>query len=492
MRQRGVLGSKVEDDLSAKKRNEAMAKKFFLLDTNVLLHNPKSIFSFEGVTIGIPALVLEQLDQFKKEGTDRGRNAREVIRYLDALRTRGSLREGVPLDNGGSLQIVFLPADAPLLPFRMPVEDNEILLTAVALQKQGWHVEFISKDINARVKADALGIPTQDYQKQYVTQQELYKGWRSIQVPAVQLKREIPSDLEELLKEDANIEINEFILVESQHNPHNYRLFRYTGGKNFMPVTEPTLRWPLHARNSQQLMALNLLLDDSIQMVSLLGPAGTGKTFLAILAGLHSVLSEDTYSKLLIARPVVPLGRDVGYLPGTLQEKLHTWMLPVYDNMEFIMHTARLGQHIEGLKQETERREERQHGKHKKIRGYEKWKTGDKEALRPLDELIRDGKVSLEAITYMRGRSIPYQYILIDEVQNLTPHEVKTIVSRVGEGSKLILAGDPQQIDSPYLDFSSNGLVVTTEKFKGQAVFGSVYLEVSERSWLSQLASDLL
>jgi PhoH-like ATPase len=208
-----------------------------------------------------------------------------------------------------------------------------------------------------------------------------------------------------------------------------------------------------------------------------------------LLAGLHEVLVNHNFEKLLIARPVVPLGKDVGYLPGTLQEKLYSWMLPVYDNMELIVHNA-------GMKGQAGHDDDhwskdyyrgRKKG-HRNGKGHDRNRIG----LQPLDDLVEQGKISLEAITYMRGRSIPYQYILIDEVQNLTPHEVKTLVSRVGEGSKIILAGDPYQIDAPYLDFSSNGLVNINEKFKGQRLFGSVYLEKSERSELSKLVTELL
>jgi PhoH-like ATPase len=222
-----------------------------------------------------------------------------------------------------------------------------------------------------------------------------------------------------------------------------------------------------------------------VEFVTLFGPAGTGKTFLALLAGLHKVLTEDSYEKMLISRPVVPLGRDIGYLPGDVKEKLHSWMLPIYDNMEFIVHSS-----MGSRQQEQQQEEEEFHGGKKKHR-RERQKQA-KSGIMPLDELVYRGKISMEAITYMRGRSIPYQYILIDEAQNLTPHEVKTIVSRVGQGSKIILAGDPYQIDSPYLDFSSNGLVTSSEKFKGQSLFGSVYLQTSERSQLSQLANNLL
>jgi PhoH-like ATPase len=463
-----------------------MAEKMFILDTNVLVHDPNALFNFKEALVGIPSIVLEELDQFKGEMSERGRNSREAARLLDNLREKGSLRDGVMLDNGGTLKILFLPVDKiPKIPFVLDVNDNKILLTAFFMKQEGFDVRFISKDINARVKADALGIHAEDYLKEAISIEEFYKGWINVDVPAVELKRDFPSILDKLVDEK-KLAVNEFVLVSSQHNPWNYRVFRYLGGRHFRIVHEPLLKWPLKARNPQQLMALDLLLDNSIQFVTLFGPAGTGKTFLALLAGLHKVLVEDEYEKILVSRPVVPLGKDIGYLPGTVEEKLHSWMLPIYDNMEFIMHSSQVGQHFEELDGD---RYERRKGK--------KQKNQDRNrphglSLRPMDDLVKHGKLSLEAITYMRGRSIPYQYILIDEVQNLTPHEVKTLVSRVGEGSKIILAGDPYQIDSPYLDFISNGLIVTSERFRGQRVFGTVYLQTSERSELSKLVTELL
>lgn len=464
-----------------------MAEKIFILDTNVLVHDPSSINNFKGALIGIPSIVLEELDKFKGELSERGRNAREATRQLDRLRERGSLQEGVALDNGGHLRVLFLPLEKmPKFPFYLEVNDNKILLTAFFMKQEGYDVRFISKDINARVKADAIGVSSEDYVKEQISKDEFYKGWMTIEVPAIELKRDFPSVLDKLVDEKV-LAINEFVLVVSQHNPYNYRLFRYLGGRHFRIVHEPLLKWPLKARNPQQLMALDLLLDNSIQFVTLFGPAGTGKTFLALLAGLHKVLVEDEYEKILVSRPVVPLGRDIGYLPGTVEEKLHSWMLPIYDNMEFIMHSSQMGQHFEDL--DGDRGDRR--GKNKKGAKHEK-NRGGHGSLRSMEELVKSGKLSLEAITYMRGRSIPYQYILIDEVQNLTPHEVKTLVSRVGEGSKIILAGDPYQIDSPYLDFISNGLVVVSDRFRGQRVFGTVYLQTSERSELSKLVSELL
>jgi len=461
-------------------------KKIFVLDTNVLIHDPKSLFSFTGAHVGIPAVVLEELDQFKGEGTERGRNTREVIRNLDQLRAEGSLRDGVPIDDGGILQILFY--DDTILkktPLVMSVGDNEILLTALSMQQQGYDVTFISKDLNARVKADALGLKTEDYTKEHITEEEFYQGWVKISVPAVELKREFPTQLTQLAKDNAIMQ-NEFVLAESNNNPHNNRIFRYLGNEKFRPVSNPVFNWPIQARNPQQVMALELLLDTSIQFVCLFGPAGTGKTFLALLAGLHLLFVNKNYDRMIISRPVVPLGRDIGFLPGTVEEKLHSWMMPIYDNMQYIMHTINKSQSL----QQNNEGEENNNRQQKPKKGPHKHKR--QHGGITFTDLIHQGKIAMEAITYMRGRTIPYQLILIDEAQNLTPHEIKTLVTRVGEGSKIILTGDPYQIDSPYLDFSSNGLVVASERFKGQPLFGSVFLPTSERSELSRLAGELL
>lgn len=463
-------------------------QKIFILDTNVLLHDPESIFSFENSLVGIPILALEELDKFKDETSQRGYSCREVIRHLDVLRKQGSLRDGIDLENGGKLKVLFLPLLKDcVLPFDMDLIDNKVLFTAYCLKEKGYDVRFISKDINARVKADVLGIIADDFIRDTVSKEHLYRGWINIQVPSVQLKKDVPEELYDLVNEQ-KIVSNQFILLESKHNPFNNKLYRYLGDGQFKHVLNPELRWPLEPRNVQQLMVLDLLLDNNVQLVTLVGPAGTGKTFLALLAGLHKVLIENEYEKILVSRPVIPLGPDIGYLPGDIQEKLFSWMQPVYDNMDFITHSVNIpGQMGIYRSEENEGYDQRGYTKNKK-----KKKFVSRKLMPTLDELIKEGKISLEAITYMRGRSIPYQFILIDEVQNLTPHEVKTLITRVGEGSKIILAGDPYQIDSPYLDFSSNGLVVATAKFKGQQIFGTVYLEISERSELSRLANELL
>lgn len=459
-------------------------KKIFILDTNVLIHDPKALFSFDGAHVGIPAVVLEELDQFKGEGTERGRNARETIRKLDELRQQGSLRDGVKLENEGLLQILFYDeTKIKKTPIIMSAGDNEILLTALSVQQDGYDVTFISKDLNARVKADAIGIKTEDYIKEHISEEKFYQGWMQISVPAVELKREFPTQLAQLAK-DKLITYNEFVLVESNNNPQNFRVFRYLGNEKFKSISNPSLNWPIQPRNSQQLMALELLLDPNIQFVCLFGPAGTGKTFLALLAGLHLLFVNKNYDRMIISRPVVPLGRDIGFLPGTVEEKLHSWMMPIYDNMQYIMHT--INKSYKFNNQDNEQEDSKKKSK-KSPHKHKKQHNGI-----TFNDLIHQGKIAMEAITYMRGRTIPYQLILIDEAQNLTPHEIKTLVTRVGEGSKIILTGDPYQIDSPYLDFSSNGLVVASERFKGQQIFGSVYLKTTERSELSRLAGELL
>lgn len=472
--------------------------RYFVLDTNVLLHDSNSLFAFKGVMVAIPFVVLEELDEFKRDTGERGRNARAVIRHLDELRSRGPLGEGVPLNHHTSsiVRVLVTPPDIDGKFVCADSADNQIIRTAQWLAAQGNTVTFITKDINARVKANSLGIDAEDYTKGEVIQDAFYKGWIRIPMPAKQLKEIGASKLAAML-EEYKIYPNEFIVLESEQNPENYRLFRFRGGNIFTEVVQPQLSWGFGAKNIQQLMALDLLMDDQISFVSLVGSAGTGKTFLTLLVGLEKVARDHLYRKFLISRPLVALGADVGYLPGDLQEKLHNWMMPIHDNLEFIfsgqrpddvlakkdMHRGR-----DGGRDGRDHRDSRDHHRDRRVRHEEAMRSSFSE----VDRLQHRGIISIEAITYMRGRSIPYQFIFIDEAQNLTPHEVKTIVSRVGIGSKIIIAGDPYQIDSPYLDFATNGLTVTTEKFKAESIFGTVFLEISERSELSRLAAEIL
>lgn len=478
-----------------------LEKKIYVLDTNVLVEDPEAIFRFKDAILGIPVTVLEELDKIKVENSSRGTNARLITRHLDQLRSKGNLVDGVELDNGSFIQVLFETECRQKSVFGVNVADNKILLNAAYLKEQGRHVVFVTKDINARVKADVLGIEAQDYLQGLVLVDNYYKGWQEHSISSNDLRQAEPTILKDLVAAE-KLSINEFIVLSSLNNPHNQRVFRYLGQNKFKNVESALVNWPISARNVHQIMALDLLFDQDIKMISLTGPAGTGKTFLAVLAGLHQVLETEDYLKMMIARSVVPLGHDIGFLPGDVQEKLHGWMQPIYDNVDLITHmiadrrkNESSYHHEKGYDRNWN--EEDHHFNKKRFvkgrnggKGY--YKDVPEKEFRSLDELVQKRKMSLEAITYMRGRSIPNQFILIDEVQNLTAHEVKTLLSRVGEGSKIILAGDPYQIDVPYLDFSTNGLVIATDRFRGQSLFGTVFMPKSERSELSRLVQELL
>lgn len=482
-------------------------KKFYVLDTNVLVEDPEAIFRFKDAILGIPVTVLEELDHIKVENSSRGSHARLITRHLDQLRAKGSFADGIELDNGSIIKVLFESSKTHRADLGFTVADNKILLNVMYLKEHGHNVVFVTKDINARVKADALGIEAQDYLQGLVLADNYYKGWQEHTVSSNELRQQQPSILQDLAASNL-IETNEFIVLASTGNQFNQKIFRYLGAGMYKHVDSPLVNWPIAARNVHQIMALDLLFDNDIKMISLTGPAGTGKTFLAILAGLHQVLETQDYLKMMIARSVVPLGHDIGFLPGDIQEKLHGWMQPIYDNVDLITHMIAdrkknepayyQQQGYERNWNEEDSYKARNHGRrhsrggrggHHKGSYYKD--TADRE-FRSLDDLIQKRKMSLEAITYMRGRSIPNQFILIDEVQNLTTHEVKTLLSRVGDGSKIILAGDPYQIDVPYLDFSTNGLVVATDRFRGQSLFGTVFMPKSERSELSRLVQELL
>lgn len=488
-------------------------KKFYILDTNVLIEDPESIFHFKDTFVGIPITVLEELDRIKTENTGRGANARLITRHLDQISSKGSLALGVDLEGTGSrIQILFAESKTHTADLMHSIADNKILMNVLHVKEQGRDVVFVTKDINARVKANALGIAAQDYTFSSVHVDNYYKGWQEHSVASSELRQEFPAILQDLVASDL-IEMNEFVVLASSNNPHNQRLYRYKGAGKFKTVESPLVNWPITFRNVHQLMALDLLFDKDIHMVSLTGPAGTGKTFLAVLAGLYQVLQTEEYTKMMIARSVVPLGHDIGFLPGDMQEKLHGWMQPIYDNVDLITHMIadhRRNEPVYNQQQGYDRnwreddstrfhknqhhrkyQKNRNHGSNYRFDAQHHQGFGEKE-FRTLDDLVRKRKISLEAITYMRGRSIPNQFILIDEVQNLTTHEVKTLLSRVGQGSKIILAGDPYQIDVPYLDFSTNGLTVATDRFKGQSLFGTVFMPKSERSELSRLVQELL
>jgi PhoH-like ATPase len=439
--------------------------KYFVLDTNVLLHNPNSLFSFADNAVIIPFDVLEELDKFKKDSTDVGRAARTAIRHIDTLREKGHLSEGVKWNgHGGTIRVAMNTAEKSIPGLSFDKTDNRIIGVAYHLKQAGRQAIFISKDINARIKSDALGITTEDFENQKVDYETLYSGYRELTVPSSVIDRlyadkRISTSDPLLAKLDPKLHPNEYVLLKAEGEESQTGLARYVPALNAVLPLSRTKKpiFGLTARNLQQIMALDLLLDDEVQMVTLMGTAGTGKTLLALAAGMHKCFQEQRYERLLVARPIMPMGKDIGYLPGTKDEKLSAWMKPIFDNLEFLLTDRRVHSG------ETANVEA-------KLKGY-----------------VDSGKLVLEALTYIRGRSIPHQFMVVDEAQNLTPHEIKTIASRVGEGTKLVLTGDAEQIDNPYLDANSNGLSFTIERLKTSDLVGHVTLSRPERSSLASL-----
>jgi PhoH-like ATPase len=442
-------------------------RKIYVLDTNVLLHDPLSLFAFDDNEVIIPSVVLEEIDSKKRLADEIGRNARNISRELDGMRALGELHNGVTLPNGGLLKVEMNHRRFVRVQelFGEMTNDNRILAVALNYHMEeqekgsGRPVIIVSKDVLVRVKADVLGITAQDYLSDRIASvSDQYTGHSTLHVhPAVIDEFYSTRSLGvNQLGIRVKLNPNEFVILRDELGTSKSALLKVTSdGLKLEPLhmsNDPI--WGITARNAQQRMALELLLNDDIPLVTLTGRAGTGKTLITLAAGLMKVEDEHRFKKLLIARPVVPMGKDIGYLPGEKEEKLRPWMQPIYDNLEFLFDTK---------------------------------KAGD------LDKILMGlGSIQVEALTYIRGRSIPGQFIIIDEAQNLSKHEVKTIVSRVGENSKIVLLGDPEQIDHPYLDSQSNGLTYLVERFKEEGISGHVTLEKGERSKLAQLATERL
>jgi len=427
-----------------------------------MLHDPQAIFRFQEHDLVIPIVVIEEIDTFKKDQTEIGRNARNVSRNLDALREKGSLSKGIRLDGGGLLtvDIADYPINARFASINKWPADNIILACAKhLLDERRENVVLVSKDTNLRIKADALGIIAEDYNSGRIEIEELYSGTAELYtseddfillyqegLPVLETERFFPNQCITLIDKanQSHTALGCFNASDQRIHPLRFR---------------DASPWGVRPKNREQQFALELLLDNSIRVVTLLGRAGTGKTLLAIAAGLQQIVDDEKYNKLLVSRPVMPLGNDLGFLPGDVEDKLRPYMQPIYDNLDFIVAANTEMRHRSAM---------------------------------TVTQLEEGGYLSVEPLTYIRGRSIPNQYIIVDEAQNLTPHEVKTILTRAGDGTKIVLTGDPYQIDNPYVDGSTNGLTFLAEHFKGQNLFGNVILTKGERSKLAELASTLL
>jgi PhoH-like ATPase len=437
--------------------------KNYILDTNVLLHDPNSLLAFKGNTVLIPIEVLEEIDRFKRESSELGQNARAVSRSLDALRGKGHLNKGVKLENGGMLRIVFHDksdknGDAPL-PFGNNSVDNRIIGQAMAIQKHEPKSPaiLVTKDINLRIKADSLGLPAEDYETDRVLLTELYTGMIELTISAEKMSRfRVEGELD--LNGHGKYFPNEYCTLTEEANPKRTALTKVDPtGTKLIPILDCREGvWGIKPRNREQHFAFDALLDDRIKLVTLMGKAGTGKTLMAMAAGLKRTVLDREFRRLVVARPTVSMGRELGFLPGSLEEKLAPWMQPIHDALELLRALNMGADH------------------------------------RRSADLMRSGTIMVEALSYIRGRSIAHQFMVIDEAQNLTPLEVKTIITRVGTGTKIIFTGDPYQIDNPYVDSSSNGFNYIISKFRPQAIAAHIELQKGERSELAELAANIL
>lgn len=431
-----------------------------VVDTNVILFDAMAINKFHGADVYIPFSVIEEIDRFKRDLGENGRNARHFSRLVDVLREKGSLASGVELESNKSYVYVVSDFHFKGLPAEMnlSIPDHRILATAYSLMTQNNKhvVELVTKDINLRIKADVFGIDAKDYDPDNTLVEDMYKGVKEIDLDPAQIDS-FYKDRGLELGEEYKLFANQYLIMKDRANPNHSGIGRFDQkAGRVVPLISPTESlWGIHPRNMEQSFAFDALLNDEILFVSLVGKAGTGKTLLALAAGLHKTLDEGRFQRLLVSRPIFPMGRDIGYLPGDVEQKLNPWMQPIFDNVEFLL-------------------------------------GADKKAAGRAQELINQGMLNIEPLTYIRGRSIPNQYLIVDESQNLTPHEIKTIVTRAGQGTKVVLTGDSYQIDNPYIDASNSGLTYSVERFKGQRISAHVSLTKGERSELAELAANIL
>ncbi len=437
-----------------------MAKKIYVIDTSVCLTDAGSITSFGNNDIVLPLKVLEEIDNHKKRQDSVGVNARETIRKLDGLREKGSLYKGIRLAKGkGLIYVKLCNKDSIPEDLDLTVPDNEIIGVALNQKEENPRrkVIVVTRDINMRVKCDSLGLITEDFHSNQIVSdtRHIYTGFSEYLIDEPVLDRFYSGEEVYVDEEELKLHPNQFVMLVSNQNEKKTGLALFKGYNS--PLTRINGKhkkgiWGVKPRNKEQIFALELLKDKKIDIVTLVGKAGCGKTLLAIAAGLQQVVESEDYRRLVISRPIQPMGRDIGFLPGTMEEKMAPWVAPIQDNLQFLM-------------------------------------GNDKTTL---EMYMDNGTIEVEALTYIRGRSISNAYIIIDEAQNLTAHELKTILTRVGENTKIVLTGDIEQIDNVYLDETSNGLTHAVEKFKEHALSGHIILVKGERSKVATLASKIL
>ena len=440
-----------------------MTDKIYVLDTNVYLTDANSLESFGESDIVIPLKVLDEVDKHKKRQDPVGAHARKTIRKLDKLREHGNLHQGVSL--GESMGKVFAKTYDPfVLPDDLDLEnaDNQIIATALTEKNNNpkKNVIVVSRDINMRVKCDSLGLDCQDYSLERAVEDVsgLYTGYMTHLVDDQIIDNVYNDSPYYIDDEEIKVNPNQFVMLVSNANEKKTALVR------FLSYNQPVKKvgtfkrgvWDLKPRNKEQSFALDLLLDPNIPVVSLIGKAGSGKTLLALASALHQtfgeVANDRVYGRIVVTKPVEPVGKDIGFLPGTMEEKMLPWLAPIQDNLQFLFGNDKM----------------------------------------TLEMHMDEGRIEVEAMTYIRGRSISNAFIIIDEAQNMNRHEIKTVLTRVGEGTKIVLTGDIEQIDNVYIDGTNNGLSYVVEKFKDQEIAGHITLLKGERSKVASVAAKLL
>lgn len=497
--------------------------KTFVLDTNVLLHDPQSIFKFEDNNLAIPVEVLEELDAIKTEqSTERGRNARRVHRILsELLPDSRSMHEGVKLESGGTLSVIINPymadpamKDAPLMQKLRAVlsdfskKDNRIIASALFVQERYTPPTIlVTKDVNVALKARAVGLEAQDYLNDKVPEADDENAYREIPVTIYEIQRFCSEGEFDLGAEASkDLYLNEYVLLRSDEG--KTMPARYYGEGIVKRLRIPdSIKAPggisIRSRNLEQQFFMDALLDDSISLITCFGKAGTGKTLLSIGCALHQTHDDRSlYDGVSISRPVMALGKDIGFLPGTMEEKMKPWLQPYFDALEVLIPSKPVKEPQFASKKVSKKQKKKQPSALEVSRqetvsapaggGHHGGGGGGAAPMKPYEKLIKSGLVEVEALCFIRGRSIARRFFILDEAQQLTPHEVKTVITRISEGSKIVLIGDPAQIDNPYVDSRSNGLVYCHNRMKGHALSAHVKLTKGERSRLAELAADLL